>query len=43
VFFGFAQAETGNEKVLSEFSRSLLSRGIQIEQGVLVVLDVANG
>lgn len=43
VFLGFVQTETENEKVLSEFLRSLLSRGLQIEQGVLVVLDGAKG
>lgn len=43
VFLGFIETDTENEKVLSEFLRSLLSRGLQIEQGLLVVLDGAKG
>jgi len=43
VFLGFVETDTENEKVLSEFLRSLLSRGLQIERGVLVVLDGAKG
>jgi len=43
VFLGFVETDTENEKVLSEFLRSLLSRGLRVEQGVLVVIDGSKG
>jgi transposase-like protein len=43
VFLGFVETDTENEKVLSEFLRSLLSRGLRVERGVLVVIDGSKG
>ncbi len=43
VFLGFVQASTENAAVLTPFLRSLLDRGLDIAQGVLVVLDGGKG
>jgi transposase-like protein len=43
VFLGFVQTDTENEKVLTPFLRSLLSRGLDISKGLLVVLDGSKG
>jgi transposase-like protein len=40
---GFVQAGTENERVLSQFLRSLVDRGLDVSQGVLVILDGAKG
>ena len=43
VFLGFVQTDTENEKVLTPFLRSLLSRGLDISKGLLVVIDGSKG
>jgi len=43
VFLGFVQTDTENEKVLAPFLRSLLSRGLDISEGLLVVIDGSKG
>jgi putative transposase len=43
VFLGFVQASTENAAVLTPFLRSLLDRGLNIAQGVLVVIDGGKG
>lgn len=43
VFLGFVQTETENKRVLEQFLRSLLERGLDISQGVLVVIDGGKG
>jgi transposase-like protein len=43
VVLGFVQTETENKRVLEQFLRSLLDRGLDISQGVMVVLDGAKG
>ena len=40
---GFVQTGTENERVLSQFLRSLVDRGLDVSQGVLVILDGAKG
>jgi putative transposase len=40
---GFVQTDTENEKVLTPFLRSLMERGLDISEGVLVVLDGGKG
>jgi len=40
---GFVQAGTENERVLAEFLRSLVARGLDASQGVLVVIDGGKG
>ena len=42
-FLGFVETGTENEKVLSPFLRSLEERGLDISQGVLVIIDGAKG
>jgi len=42
-FLGFVETDTENEKVLSAFLRSLLDRGLDISQGILVVIDGGKG
>jgi transposase-like protein len=39
VILGFVQASTENAEVLTPFLRSLLDRGLKIDQGLLVVID----
>ncbi len=38
-FLGFVETDTENDKVLSPFLRSLLERGLDASQGLLVVID----
>jgi len=40
---GFVQTGTENEKVISSFLRELLDRGLNIDQGILVVVDGSKG
>lgn len=40
---GFVQAGTENERVLKEFLRSLVDRGLDVSQGVLVIIDGGKG
>jgi len=40
---GLVQAGTENERVLTEFLRSLVARGLDVSQGVLVVIDGGKG
>ena len=42
-FLGFVETDTENEKVLTPFLRSLVERGLDISQGVLVVIDGGKG
>jgi putative transposase len=43
VVLGFVEASTENERVTTEFLRGLLSRGLNIDEGVLVVIDGSKG
>ncbi|MDF1527220.1 MAG: IS256 family transposase [bacterium] len=43
VVLGFIETATENERVCSEFLRSLVDRGLACEKGLLVVLDGAKG
>jgi len=43
VVLGFVQTATENEKVCAAFLRSLLDRGLRIEQGLLGVIDGSKG
>ena len=40
---GFVETDTENEKVLTPFLRSLVERGLDLSQGVLVILDGGKG
>jgi transposase-like protein len=40
---GFVQTDTENERVLSTFLRSLLDRGLDISEGILVIQDGGKG
>jgi putative transposase len=40
---GFVQTDTENERVLTPFLRSLLERGLDISEGILVILDGGKG
>jgi transposase-like protein len=42
-FLGFVETDTENERVLTPFLRSLLERGLDISEGVLVVIDGSKG
>jgi transposase-like protein len=42
-FLGFVETDTENEKVLTPFLRSLIERGLDISQGLLVVIDGGKG
>lgn len=42
-FLGFVETDTENKKVLTPFLQSLIDRGLDISQGVLVVVDGAKG
>ena len=42
-FLGFVETDTENEKVLAPFLRSLIERGLDVSQGLLVVIDGAKG
>ena len=43
VVLGFVQTATENERVCSQFLRSLVERGLNVETGVLCVIDGAKG
>ncbi len=40
---GFVQTDTENERVLSQFLRSLLDQGLDISEGILVIIDGGKG
>jgi transposase-like protein len=42
-FLGFVETETENERVLTQFLRSLLGRGLDVSKGILVIIDGAKG
>ena len=42
-FLGFVEADTENEKVLTPFLRSLMERGLNLSQGLLVSIDGGKG
>ena len=42
-FLGFVETDTENERVLTPFLRSLVERGLDVSQGVLVILDGGKG
>ena len=42
-FLGFVETDTENAQVLTLFLRSLLERGLDVSQGVLVILDGGQG
>ena len=42
-FLGFVETDTENERVLTPFLRSLVERGLDLSQGVLVILDGSKG
>jgi len=42
-FLGFVETDTENEKVLTPFLRSLWERGLDLSQGLLVVIDGGKG
>ena len=42
-FLGFVKTDTKNEKVLSLFLRSLVGRGSDVSQGLLVIIDGGKG
>ena len=42
-FLGFVETDTENATVLTPFLRSLIERGLDVSQGVLVILDGGKG
>ena len=42
-FLGFVETDTENSEVLASFLRSLLSRGLDISQGILAIVDGGKG
>jgi transposase-like protein len=42
-FLGFVETDTENEKVLAPFLRLLIERGLDLSQGLLVVIDGGKG
>jgi transposase-like protein len=42
-FLGFVETDTENEKVLTPFLRTLVERGLDLSQGLLVVIDGGKG
>jgi len=42
-FLGFVETDTENERVLTPFLHSLVERGLDISQGLLVILDGGKG
>ena len=42
-FLGFVETDTENAQVLTPFLRSLLERGLDISEGLLVIIDGAKG
>ena len=43
VVLGFVQTATENERVCSQFLRTLLDRGLNVDRGILCVIDGAKG
>ena len=42
-FLGFVETDTENEQVLTPFLRSLVERGLDASQGLLVIVDGGKG
>ena len=42
-FLGFVETDTENEKVLTPFLQSLVERGLDVSQGLLLILDGGKG
>jgi len=42
-FLGFVETDTENAKVLTPFLRSLVERGLEVSEGLLVILDGGKG
>jgi transposase-like protein len=42
-FLGFVETTTENESVLTTFLRSLLDRGLDVSEGILVIIDGSKG
>jgi transposase-like protein len=42
-FLGFVETDTENEKVLTPFLRGLVERGLDISEGLLVIIDGSKG
>ena len=42
-FLGVVETDTENEKVLTPFLRSLVERGLDVSQGLLVIVDGGKG
>jgi transposase-like protein len=42
-FLGFVETTTENERVLTAFLRSLVDRGLDVSQGILVIIDGSKG
>ncbi len=42
-FLGFVETDTENKQVLAAFLRSLLARGFDVSQGILVIIDGGKG
>ena len=42
-FLGFVETDTENEKALTPFLRSLVERGLDVSQGLLVIVDGGKG
>src|SRR3989454_5608367 len=42
-FLGFVETDTENDKVLTPFLRTLVERGLDVSQGLLVVIDGGKG
>ena len=42
-FLGFVETGTENEQVLTPFLRSLVERGLDVSQGLLVIVDGGKG
>ena len=42
-FLGFVETDTENEQVLTPFLRSLVERGLEVSQGLLVIVDGGKG
>ena len=42
-FLGVVETDTENEKVVTPFLRSLVERGLDVSQGLLVIVDGGKG
>ena len=42
-FLGFVETDTENEQVVTPFLRSLVERGLDVSQGLLVIVDGGKG